>query len=206
MAAPAIRPESHMTLAQFLWWEREQPFKYEFVDGVVRAMTGTTERHNVLADNVHATLRGPAKVAGCRSYFTDLQVRTPSGRVYYPDVVVGCGPRDPSDRHVRTPCLIVEITSPSTQHVDEGEKLEAYRAMPALRAYLVVHHTARRVECHVRDGAGAWSAFEMSDARRVHEFATPCIEAVLSLDEIYADTDLVPPGPDLAADELPPDE
>lgn len=204
MAAP-IRPEQKMTLAQFLWWEREQPFKHEFVDGVARAMTGTTVRHNEILQNVAAVLRRAQRGSGCRTYLADLQVRTPSGRVYYPDVVVSCGPSTLADRHARGPCLIVEVTSPSTEHVDRGEKLDEFRTVPTLRAYLIVDHTARRVACHVRGGDGAWSAFEMSDARRVLEFATPCVDAVLSLDEIYADTDLLPPGPDLPADEpLPP--
>lgn len=154
MAAP-IRPEQTVTLAQFLWWEREQAFKHEFVDGVVRAMTGTTVRHNEILLNVVAVLRRAQRGSGGRTHAADLQVRVGSGRVYYPDVVVSCGPSTLVDRHAR-------------------------------------------------GGDGAWSAFEMSDAARVYEFATPCVETVLSPDAIYADTDLLPPGPDLPADEPPP--
>ena len=54
----------------------------------------------------------------------------------------------------REPCIVVEVTSPSTARIDRGEKLEAYRRIPALRAYLIVDHRRRRVERHWRESPG----------------------------------------------------
>ena len=208
MAAPVRPDRPPMTLAQFLWWEREQPFKYEFVDGQVRAMTGTTWRHNEILLNVADVLRAAQRGTGCRTGVADIQVRTPAGRVYYPDVVVSCGPRHIVDRHARGPCIVVEVTSPSMQHVDRGEKLDEYRTVPTLRAYVIVDHTTRRLECHLRGADGGWSALVVADATGLREVALPCLDAVLALDEVYdfEGTDLMPPGPDLPPDEpLPTD-
>ena len=205
MAAP-IRPQQPldpasgmvpMTLEQFLDWEEQQERRYEFVDGFVRAMTGGTLRHNALTSNVYGLLREPAGAAGGRGHFTDVQVRTPSGRTYYPDVVVRCGPFSFDDRHARSPCIVVEVTSPSTRTIDREEKLRAYQTVPALRAYVIVEQALRRMDCHVRLDDGSWTYFEASDVTGVTEFAPPCVDAVLTLDDIYADTDVFPPPPDL---------
>ncbi|GJG87861.1 hypothetical protein tb265_30420 [Gemmatimonadetes bacterium T265] len=211
MAAP-VRPQPpdpasgmvQMTLEQFLAWEEAQDRRYEFVDGFVRAMTGGTLRHNAIVDNVHARLRGPARAAGCRSHFTDVGVRTPSGRSYYPDVVVRCGPFAQSDRYARSPCIIVEVTSPSTRVVDREEKLGQYQTIPSLRAYVIVEQAVRRMECYVRQDDAAWTHFEASDATGVTEFAPPCVDAVLTLGDVYADTDIPPPPPDLIDPDVPP--
>ena len=207
MAAP-VRPQLSepatgappMTLEQFLAWEETQRRRHEFVDGRVRAMTGTTTRHNIIVDNVHQALRRPARAAGCRSHFTDIQVRTPRGRVYYPDVVVRCGPFAQGDRYARTPCLIVEVTSPSTRDVDLAEKLDEYRSVPSVRMYLIVEQAVRRIHVHARLDDGTWTEGEASDASGAGEVAPPCVEAVLTLDDVYDDTDILAPPPDLRAD------
>lgn len=160
--------------------------------------TGSTIRHNIIAGNAYRALWAGAVRCECYAHQSDVQVRTPSGRVDYPDVLLRCGPFGMSERHARTLCLILEVTSPSTRHTDLGQKLDDYRAIPSLQAYVIVEQAVRRMECYVRQDDGTWSHLEVSDARGVAEFAPPCVDVVLSLDEIYADTDIAPP-PDLAA-------
>ena len=187
-----------MTLEQFLEWEKTQDRRHEFVDGVVRAMTGGTLRHNPITGNIQVALPMPARTAGCRAHSSDVQVRTPGGRNYYPDVVVGCGPFAQRDRYARSPCIVVEVTSPSTRSIDREEKLDAYRTISSVRAYRIVEQAVRRTKCHVQQENGTWTHFEASDATGVGEFAPPCVDAVLTLDDVYADTDILPP-PDLRA-------
>lgn len=204
MAAP-VRPQLlapssdivRMTLEQFLAWEETQERRHELVDGVVRAMTGGTLRHSEITGNVYARLRGPARAAGCHAHIADVQVRTPAGRAYYPDVVVRCGPFAHSDRYARTPCLVVEVTSPSTRAIDLEEKRDAYRTIPSLRAYIIVEQAVRRLHIHVRREDDSWTEWEASDATGIAEVAPPCVDALLTLDEVYADTDILPPPPDL---------
>lgn len=192
---PHARP---MTLEQFLAWEETQRRRHEFVDGRPRAMTGSTLRHNVIAGNVYSALRPAARRAGCQAYMSDVQVLTPSGRVYYPDVVVRCGVYAPGERQARTPCLIVEVTSPSTRDIDVTEKLDAYRSVPSVRMYLIVEQAVRRIQVHARLDDGTWTEWEASDASGASEVATPCVDVVLTLDAVYEDTDIFPP-PDLRA-------
>jgi len=52
---------------------------------------------------------------------------------YYPDAVVQCAPASDDDTWIREPCLVVEVTSPSTSPVDRGVRLVAYRAMPSVQ-------------------------------------------------------------------------
>jgi Uma2 family endonuclease len=61
------------------------------------------------------------------------------------------------------PCLIVEITSPSTESIDRREKAFTYRKIPSLRAYLIVDQNRRWVERHWRDEAGEWHQGGVAD-------------------------------------------
>lgn len=212
MAAP-IRPNPTepasglvpMTLEQFLEWEERQERRYEFVDGYVRAMTGSTIRHSLIVGNVYRALWPAAARVGCAAHAGDVQVRTPAGKVYYPDVVLRCGPFGMGERHARTPCLIVEVTSPSTRPVDYGTKKKEYFTVASLRGYIIVEQAVRRIEGYVRQDDGVWSHVEVSDSTGVLEFAPPCVDAVLTLAELYAGTDILPPPPDLDPEPLPRD-
>jgi len=72
---------------------------------------------------------------GGRTFTSDLRVRiAATGLTTYPDVAVICGPtlRAPEDPlAVTNPVLLVEITSPSTEDYDRGEKLRHYNPQPA---------------------------------------------------------------------------
>lgn len=202
MAAP-YRPDTPdrssglvpMTLEQFLEWEERQERRYEFDGRYPVAMTGSTIRHNLIGGNVWIALREPAMRAGCRTLANDVQVRTPAGKVYYPDVLVNCGSFDLDERHARTPCLVAEVTSKSTRHADRGKKRDEYLTIPSLQAYVIVEQGMRRLECDVRQADGTWTHLEVSDATDLEEFATPCVDAVLELTVVYAGTDVPPPPP-----------
>lgn len=213
MAAP-IRPQqppddeagyAPMTLEQFLAWEEQQERRHEFVDGLPRAMTGGTLRHSTIAGNVYRALYATARRTGCRAHLADVQVRTPSGRVYYPDVTVRCGPFSQNDTHARTPCLIVEVTSRSTRGVDLGRKRADYKQIPSLRAYIVAEQIERRLHVHVRHDDGTWAEWEAGDTAGIAELAPPCVDGVLTLDDVYEDAGVLPP-PDARAYAAPADD
>ena len=85
------------------------------------------------------------------------------------------------------PCLVVEVTSPSTARIDRGEKLEAYRRIGSLRAYVIVDRRRRRAQRHWRDGTNEWQREEIVTEGRV---AVPCLDVDLTLDEIYRRVEL----------------
>lgn len=120
---------------------------------------------------------------------SDVKARVPRGRYYYPDVVVTCEPEDADEHTVRVPCLVVEVTSPSTESTestDRREKTSAYRSIPSLQAYLIVDQDHRHVTRHWRDDAGRWWSEELWGEDVVPApWPGPGVE--LALEEIYQD-------------------
>lgn len=142
------------TVDEFLAWEREQAERYEFVDGVVRMMTGGTLAHTIVKGNLFAALR--ARVAmPCRVLVDGAKVVTASATLY-PDVLVTCSPVVMADDTVREPVLIAEVLSRSTAGHDRGAKWLAYREIPSLAHYLLVWQDRAQVELFSRQDGGGW--------------------------------------------------
>lgn len=89
---------------------------------------------------------------------------------------------DPDALEIASPCLLVEVTSPSTETTDRREKLAAYTRIPTLKGYLVVHQDVRRVERYWRTDAGTWESGDVVGEGRV---PVQCPELTLTLDGIY---------------------
>jgi Uma2 family endonuclease len=172
-----------LTVEEYLRREARARVRHEYVAGFVYAMTGATIRHNRIVRNVATRLHAAAGAGPCEVFVNDVKVRVGDDRFYYPDVLVNGVPVDDDDVYVGDPCLVVEVTSPSTRATDRREKLVAYQTLDALRTYLVVDHRRRRVEVHARDGSGAWGRAEVAGQGVV---AVPRPTAELTLDEIYA--------------------
>jgi Uma2 family endonuclease len=77
------------SVEDFLAFEAEESERYEFVDGVVRMMTGGSAAHSAIKGNVFAELRAALRGGGCRVDVDDLKVVTGTA-VMYPDVLVIC--------------------------------------------------------------------------------------------------------------------
>jgi Uma2 family endonuclease len=153
-----VPPTPHLlSEAEYVDIELTALDRHEYVDGVVRAMSGTSKRHNEIALNIATSLRAAARANGCQVYMEGVRLRATAKRHYYPDVMVTCSPDD--DSHVESsPCLIVEVLSPTTQAIDRGEKRIAYFAMPTLRRYLMVDQEVGLVEHFERtDSNGPWT-------------------------------------------------
>lgn len=179
-----------MTVEEYFRFEERSPIKHEYVAGEVYAMSGTTARHNIIAGNIFARLYPTADDSPCHVFMSDMRVQVADDRYYYPDVAVVCTPIAELDVVARGPCVIVEVTSPSTARIDRGEKLEAYRRITELRAYLIVDHLRRRVERHWRESPTAvWMREEIvGDAPTA--MSVPCLDASLTLEAIYRRVEL----------------
>jgi Uma2 family endonuclease len=172
-----------MTVDEYLRFEENSPLKHEFVGGEVYAMSGATIRHNTITRNIIGRLLSVAGDGPCQLFFSDVRLRAADDAYYYPDVMVVCGAVSQQDIIVHEPCVVVEVTSPSTARIDRREKLAAYRQISSLRAYLVVDHRRRRVEQHWRDDSSAtWTREEIVGEGNV---AVPCLDTELTLDTIY---------------------
>lgn len=183
MNAPATATR-HATLsvAEYLELEGTSSVKHEYVAGEIHALAGVTRRHNQIAVNLVTRLAVAARESGCRIYVSDVKLRAAADIVYYPDLMVACGPENDDPRIEDAPCLVIEIVSPSTERADRREKLMVYKHIPSLRTYLVVDQESPRVQRHWRDEDGTWWDADVSGRGRV---PLPWPELELSLAEIY---------------------
>src|SRR5262249_41192401 len=129
--------EKLMSLEEFLAWERQQPDRHEFDGFAVIAMTGASLPHVVITMNLAFALRQALRGTGCRPFSNDAKVI--AGRaIRYPDVVVTRRSYADTDDIVPEPVLIIEVLSPTTEHVDRGRKKFDYFATPSVRQYAIV--------------------------------------------------------------------
>jgi len=165
--------------------------KHEFLDGEIWVMAGGSEDHSKIATNtiglLYRVVQEPCFVHGSdlRIYAEteDLAIAT------FPDASVICGPlqqhEGSPDATALNPTLLVEVTSKSTEEYDTVTKLECYRAIPALREYMIVSHRERRVTVHAREGGDTWST---RVAMRGGTVELSSIDVRLNVDEIYRGT------------------
>jgi Uma2 family endonuclease len=129
----------HMTLAEFLDWEEQQPLRYEF-DGVQPiAMTGGTLGHALIQCNLAISVGGRLRGRPCRFVNNDLKIEI-NGKIRYPDGFVFCSapPAQSSVTVVRDPVVIFEVLSDSTARSDLVTKNHEYAATPSVQRYVIL--------------------------------------------------------------------
>jgi Uma2 family endonuclease len=169
--------------------------RHEYLDGAIYAMAGGSPEHAAVAVNVSTLLNVGLRGRPCRVHSSDLRVRiSDTGLETYPDVTVVCGraevdPEDPNAIH--NPIVLVEVTSPSTEDYDRGEKVEHYKRIASLREIVIVSHRERLVEVLRREDGGAWSRHEARVGETVRLVSLGC---ELPVDEVYLDPLAAPQG------------
>jgi len=142
-----------LSAEEYLAWESEQESKHEYENGKIIAMTGGTIPHSQVIANLAASFIPLLRQTNCKVVVSDAKVLTPSGRYYYPDLVVTCDDRDRFARdYLQYPTLIVEVLSPSTEARDRGVKQQHYMLIETLQTYVLVTPEYPRVEIYLRSG------------------------------------------------------
>jgi Uma2 family endonuclease len=164
-----------VSVEDYLASELISPVKHEYLGGVVYAMAGARNAHNLIATNTASTLYARLRGRPCRPYNSDtkIRVRLPMQvRFYYPDVSVVCRSNPQTDSFQDEPVVVFEILSRRTRRIDEGEKKDAYLKIPSLGVYVLVEQETAAVVAFRRTEGGF--------LREVYEG----LEAVLPLGEI----------------------
>lgn len=182
------RAESRVTPEEYLALERASPYKSEYFDGELFAMTGASRRHNLISLNIGAELRAQLRDRPCEVYTNDMRVKVSSSGLYtYPDVVVVCAEpvfEDTTGDTLLNPTLLVEVLSKSTADYDRGSKFEHYRTLVSLQEYLLVAQEKPHLMHYVRQSDLTWLLEETHEsAGSVH---LPSIQCDLALSEVYA--------------------
>lgn len=176
----------NMTVEEYLEFEEHSDARHEYIDGQVYAMVGSSEAHNVITLNLATILRNHLRGSGCRAYMADMKLRIEATNAfYYPDVMVTCEPFKANSLFNRSPVLIAEVLSASTQEIDRREKLVAYKQLATLAEYLVISQDHRRVELYRKVSTGKWELHVFRDSEEINLHALPTGPFVLKLDELY---------------------
>lgn len=164
----ALPDQDSMTVEAYLDWEQTQPERYEYWDGEVVAMTGTTRNHNRVSLNASKLLDDALTDRPCEVYIADVKVQVEPGRkFFYPDVVVTCDQREDDPTLIQFPCLIIEVLSPSTEAIDRGIKFAHYRKFTTLQEYVLVQVEQPSIEVFRRNEQGQWVLSEHGLADRL---------------------------------------
>jgi Uma2 family endonuclease len=180
-------PQYHLSPEEYLALERNAEFKSEYMDGVIYAMAGASERHNLVVANIIIALGGQLKGHPCRVYPSDLKVRTSNSKgFFYPGVSVVCGEIEFADdeQHViLNPTLIVEVSSEATAAFDRGKKFLSYQQINSLQEYLLVSQEEILLESYKRQGNDTWLYTKITGLEG--KLTLPSIECELALKDVY---------------------
>jgi len=179
----------YMSVAEYLASEERGDLRHEYIGGRIYAMTGASDRHNLIATNLVAELRPRLRGTSCQLFVADMKLRIAiAGEdiFYYPDLMVCCDPEDRATYYRTRPCLLVEIASESTERIDRREKLLSYMRIESLQAYLILSQQTMRASLYRRDSD--WQAAVVTDPQTI--LALPCAGLQLSLASAYEDVPL----------------
>jgi Uma2 family endonuclease len=181
-------PTSRFTEADYLKLDRSSEERYEFIDGEIVAMSGSSEPHARISVNAAVSLYAQIGDRPCSVYSSNLRVRLLPGRHYvYPDVTVVCGEvqvvKDEYRDILLNPTVIIEVLSPSTEPYDRGMKFARYRALESLQEYVLIAQDCIQIERYTRQPNNEWV---LSETQRIDGIiALPSINCELAAAAVY---------------------
>jgi Uma2 family endonuclease len=146
-----------LSVDQYLEFEAQSEHRHEYIDGVVYAMSGASEKHETIKVNLLAAIHGHLRGGPCKAFGSDFKVRLQIDRkdlFYYPDVMVACGREGVASHYLHYPKLIVEVLSPSTESIDRREKFLSYKQIGTVEEYVLVSQEAAQITIYRR--ADGW--------------------------------------------------
>jgi Uma2 family endonuclease len=125
----------------------------ELLFGRLHVTPSPISRHQIVAQVLWQQLDRIAEAAGGIVFQAPLDVVLADHSVVQPDLVYVSAARLEivGDRVEGAPDLLVEVFSPSTAHLDRGEKLDLY-ALSGIQEYWLVDHESRQIEFLINEG------------------------------------------------------
>ncbi len=179
----AQKQAEFISVSEYLEGENISLVKHEYLDGVVYAMAGASDRHNRIAGNFYNLLDNHLADDPCEPFISDMKVQASESTFYYPDVMVACDGNNADPYYRKQPRLIIEVTSPSTENIDRSEKLLAYKQIKSLKEYVLVSQDSVRIDVYRRMRGERWQLEILTDAKE--ELHLESINLKLSLAIIY---------------------
>ena len=116
--------------------------KYEYLNGVDRLMAGASGEHDQIAFNVYAAIEkyfqsGPCFVRGSSMR---VLISAATAAYVYPDLTISCdvADRQRGNKLIRSPRVVIEVLSPSTEKDDRTIKFQAYQECPTIQEIVLI--------------------------------------------------------------------
>ncbi|NOT60422.1 MAG: Uma2 family endonuclease [Acidobacteria bacterium] len=175
------------TLEEYFALEQSGEGRYEYWDGDIICMSGGTQQHAQISENMFYLLRTKLRGSTCSSKAAETPIKTPQWPPYrYPDTSVYCGkPAYEKDNGIDVllnPTLVIEVLSPATARLDHGKKKEAYQDLPSLQQYLLISQHEVHLTLYTRIG-NKWQRHDFTDLQ--DRMALVSINCELALKDVY---------------------
>ncbi len=171
--------------------ERTLNGRYEYLDGVARLMASESVAHDRISRNVANAIETSFQSGPCFVHGPNMKVYiglNASGKEHYvyPDATLSSNVADRrrSNTIIRSPRIVIEVLSPSTEKLDRGKKLEAYKAYPTIQEIVLIDQFVQVVEVYRRVGeeGTTWSHAFYGPGSEVELHS---VDVCFSIDELY---------------------
>lgn len=188
----ALYNKTKFSIEEYLLFEKQSLEKHEFFKGEIFAMSGVSNRHNVIFSNLFTGIGMQLKGKPCKPYGSDMRIYVAENTLFtYPDISIICNEIVPASMDEDTatlPTVLIEILSPSTRNYDRGDKFKLYRDIPTLKEFILVDSEAIAIEAFRLNQRGHWELEEYKSLSEI--FTIPTLNVTLPVTDIYDGTKL----------------
>jgi Uma2 family endonuclease len=173
----------YMTREEFFEFQEQSAITYEYVNGILRAMSGPTLAHSVVTRNIFRIVDARLRGGPCQAVW-GVQLKLTLGEdeiVYEPDLYVSCDRSAWDEKWIANPKFVLEVSSPSTQRIDRCEKLVNYRRAATVEEYVIA--SQKRAELEIYRRADGWRQEIVKGIGAIAEFRS--LDVAAPLKEIY---------------------
>ena len=183
-----------MTRAAFLDWDGHEDGRYEF-DGVRPVpMAREALNHSRIVGNIAFALHTRLRGTGMFALGPEVGLATTGSAVRYPDVLVAQSGQIGTSKLATGAVAVFEVVSPTSSRTDRITKVAEYRAVPAIRRYVIVEGTSVALRAHHSQSANADWTVTLLVVGEV--LALPELGIEVPLAEIYEGTGVPETAPD----------
>ena len=181
-------PKQRYTIEEYIELDKNSEERFEYFDGEVFAMAGSSPNHVRISRNVCNKLSQKLENRDCEAFPSDMRIKVPAAWPYRsPDVSVACGEQIYETiqgvEMLLNPILLVEVLSDSTAAYDLDAKFTEYQSIESFREYLLIAQDRPHVIRYVRQAQG-WLRTEADGLENAVTLES--LDVTLPLSEIYA--------------------
>ncbi len=184
-----------MSLEEYLALDAASEHQWEYEDGHVYCLAGSTNDHSAIVSSLSTALDQAIGKRPCRILTESPKVIVSACKHYYPDLVVSCDEREKGkDAVVHYPLLVAEVLSPSTEQHDKGAKLFAYQQVASIENILLIAADELQVIVYERVPENPRQWISRQYDADYPEIQLPTLKLAISLPDLYRRTSLALEG------------